>query len=121
MAASKATSAPAHGPQPEPVNTSASTIRSLRFSVGWYASLWIGLGKRLRYSVSSTASRACRMALWPATRAGEHFGQHHTVAALLGGLVRLPVDRVGKALAVLRVQHGFQGVQDGVVARNPSR
>ena len=51
-----------------------------------------------------------------AARAGEHFGQHHAAAALFGGLIRLHVNRVGEALAVFRVQHGFQAVQAAVVA-----
>ena len=46
-----------------------------------------------------------------ATGAGEDFGQHHAVAAFFGGLIGLHVDRIGEALAVFRVQHGFQTVK----------
>ena len=50
-----------------------------------------------------------------ATGAGEHLGQHHTVAAFFGGLIGLHVDRIGEALVVFRVQHRFQTVQRAVV------
>jgi len=48
----------------------ASNILARRMGIGSpsvarYASTWIGLGKRLRYSVSSIASTPSRLPLWP--------------------------------------------------------